>query len=289
MHIKQRLRGGLAQRPRFDDLSAYDPELFELFAELFRLIGRDCFRLQLRGVSNVPPSGPVLLVGNHNGCVLPLDSLFTLVAVHDHLPGRIVHPLAHEAVFTHPTVRRYACGIGALQAGHGASDKALGAGRAVLVYPGSDWDAGRSFGDRGRIELHGRTGFLKVALRHRAPIVPVVSAGTHEQLIVLTRGEGIARALRLHKLLRTDVFPLVLALPWGLAHGFMPYLPLPAQTTLSFGAPIEFTEVEPAQAEDPEVLARCYEVVRGRMQAMLDELMAGRRVLLGQAATASGR
>lgn len=285
MHLKQKLSGELTARPRFDELSARDPELLELLVELFRLIGRDYFRLQLRGVHNVPARGPLMLVGNHNGSVLPIDSVFTLVALHDHLPGLIVHPLAHEIVFTHPAARRYALGVGALQAGRGASDKALGAGRAVLVYPGSDWDACRSFADRGRVDLHGRTGFLQVALRHRAPIVPVVSAGTHEQLIVLTRGEAIARALRLHRYLRTDVFPIVLSLPWGLAHGFMPYLPLPAQTTLSFGAPIEFREIEPAQAGDPEVLARCYEVVRGRMQALLDELMVGRRVLRGQPAS----
>ena len=52
----------------------------------------------------------------------------------------------------------------------------LGSGRVMLVYPGSDWEASRPFAERGRIDFAGRKGFLRVALRHRVPIVPVVSA-----------------------------------------------------------------------------------------------------------------
>lgn len=282
MHVAQKLAAPPGGPPPYDDIRARDPELYELVMELIRLLGRDYFRLEVRGVESVPAAGPVMLVGNHNGGSMPIDTLFTLLAVHDRFGDRrIVHPLAHETVFTHKVVRRYALGMGILKAGHGASEKIVEAGRLLLVYPGSDWDSCRSFADRARVDLHGRTGFLRFALRHRVPIAPVVSTGTHEQLVILSRGEGLARRLRLHKLLRTDVFPIVLALPWGLTSGFLPYLPLPAQTTISFGPPLTFPEVEPAQAEDPEVLARCYGVVQARMQAMLDELSAGRVPVVG--------
>jgi hypothetical protein len=115
----------------------------------------------------------------------------------------------------------------------------------MLVYPGSDWDASRSFAERGRIELAGRKGFVRAALGQRVPIVPVVSVGTHEQLIILSRGEGIARALHMPQLMRTKTFPIALALPWGLTSGLVPYLPLPAQTTVAFGPPLDFAELFP--------------------------------------------
>lgn len=277
------------------NLAQRDPELVELALDLFRSIGRHYFRLQLEGVHHVPASGPVMLVGNHNGAILPLDAMFTLVAVRDHLgPGRIVHPLSHDGIFFHPTVTRYANGLGVVKASHAGSSAILGSGRAMLVYPGSDWEASRPFAERGRIDFAGRKGFLRVALRHRVPIVPVVSVGTHEQLVILSRGESIARALRLPELMRTRTFPIALALPWGLSSGLLPYVPLPAQTTVAFGPPLSFAELFPgvsakaaAQAEDPEALSRGYDIVTARMQAMLDELQAGRRPLLGKKKSAA--
>ena len=64
--------------------------------------------------------------------------------------------------------------------------------------------------------------------------------------------------------------------------GFVPYLPLPAQTTIAFGSPITWPELGPEDADRPEVLDRCYHEVEGRMQEMLDRLSKGRRFLLGQ-------
>jgi hypothetical protein len=112
-------------------------------------------------------------------------------------------------------------------------------------------------------------------------VVPVVSAGTHEQLIVLSDGRKIARRLRLKRLLRSEGFPIVLALPWGLTSGFFPYLPLPAQTTIQFGPPIGWPSLGPSDAEEPQVVLRCYEEVRSTMQHMLDELTRDRLPWVG--------
>jgi 1-acyl-sn-glycerol-3-phosphate acyltransferase len=161
---------------------------------------------------------------------------------------------------------------------------AFDAGGLVLVYPGSDLDTYRTFGDRGKIVLGGRKGFLKLALRAGVPIIPVVSAGTHEQSIVVLRGDRLARIVHAHAWARTEVLPLALMVPWGLAPAFVPYLPLPAQTTVAFGAPITWPGLGPDDAGDPAALERCYADVERRMQAMLDELSAGRRFLLGQPA-----
>jgi 1-acyl-sn-glycerol-3-phosphate acyltransferase len=271
------------------DLSRRDDELVELAHDLFRAVGRHYFRLEVEGVQHVPASGPVMLVGNHNGAILPLDVLFTMLAVRDHLgPDRTVHPLSHDGIFYHPTVRRYAEGLGVLPASPAAGEAVLDAGRVMLVYPGSDLDAGRPFADRGRVELGGRKGFLRVALHKRVPIIPVVSVGTHEQLIILSRGESIARALRMPSLMRTKTFPIALALPWGLTSALLPYIPLPAQTTVAFGAPITFDDISEADADaaarqgDGATLTRCYERVVSAMQRMLDELSEGRRPLLGK-------
>jgi len=270
-------------KPPVDKLPIHDRALSELLFELFRLIGRDYFRLKLEGMEHIPSQGAAMLVGNHNGGIMPIDTLFTLLAVRDHCgPGRLVHPLAHDVLFAHPLLRRYGSALGVLRAGRASSEQIIDAQRLILVYPGSDYDAGRSFWNRHKIVLGQRTGFLEVALRRQVPIVPVVSVGTHEQLVILTDGQALAKRIGMHRLTRTNIFPLALMLPWGLAPALFPYLPLPAQTTVRFGAPIAFPDVSPEQASDPEVLRRCYLRVESAMQQMLDELSDGRIPIIGQ-------
>jgi 1-acyl-sn-glycerol-3-phosphate acyltransferase len=272
-----------------DDPDARSPEMVDLVLDLFQLLARYYFRLEVRGVDNVPAAGPALLVGNHNGAMLPADGFFTALAIRDRFgAGRAMYALAHDVLFFDPTLRRYALQIGALRAGHESARRVFARGGLVLVYPGSDVETFRPWSDRGKIVLGGRTGFLRLAIGAGVPIVPVVSAGTHEQLVVLSRGDRLAKALRMHRWARTDFFPIVLAAPWGLTTGFAPYLPLPAQTTVAFGAPISWPSLGPGDAEDPHVLERAYRQVEGAMQAMLDTLMDGRRPFLGQPAAQTG-
>ena len=114
------------------------------------------------------------------------------------------------------------------------------------------------------------------------PIIPVVSVGTHEQFVVLTRGDRFAKLLGLKKLFRVEVMPIALSIPWGITSGFMPYWPLPAQTTIQFAEPISWPDISSDQAEDPAVLERCYREVEARLQRALDGISADRLPFLGR-------
>jgi 1-acyl-sn-glycerol-3-phosphate acyltransferase len=277
-----RARGDAGSAPA-DDIHARDLDLLLLLGDLYRWLGRHYFRLRVEGLENVPAEGPVLLVGNHSGGFLPSEGFFTQVAIHDHFKrDRPVYALAHDFLFEDPTLRRYAGRLGLLRAGRESARHAFAAGACVLVYPGSDIDTFRPFRDRNKIVLGGRKGFIKLALREGVPIVPVVTAGNHEQMIVLSRGEWLAHLLRAHRWARTEVLPIAFALPWGITSGFVPYLPLPAQTTLAFLPPITWPELGPDSADRPEVLERCYRDVESAMQSTMDRLTIGRRFLRGQ-------
>jgi 1-acyl-sn-glycerol-3-phosphate acyltransferase len=278
-----RLALGRAGRVPADDVHARDPELVLLVGELYRWLARHYFRLRVEGIEQVPADGPVLFVGNHSGGFLPSEGFFTQIAIWERFgPDRPVYTLAHDFLFEDPILRRYAGRLGLLRAGHESAHRAFAAGGSVLVYPGSDLDTFRPFRDRDKIVLGGRKGFLKLALSEGVPIVPVVTAGNHEQMIVLSRGDRLAHLLHAHRWARTEVMPIALALPWGLTSGFVPYLPLPAQTTLAFLRPMTWPELGPDAARDPPALERCYRDVEAAMQGTMDRLTRGRGFLRGR-------
>ena len=186
---------GHAEQATADDVRARDPELVKLLGELLRFVADNYFRLRVEGIDHVPAHGGALLVGNHSGGLVPTEGFFSSLAIYDHFgPARARYGLGHDFLFDDPTLRSYATRLGILRAGHDSAHHAFADGHLLMVYPGSDLDTFRPFGDRGKIVLGGRTGFIRLALRERVPIVPVVTAGPHEQLIVLAHGGDATRA-----------------------------------------------------------------------------------------------
>jgi 1-acyl-sn-glycerol-3-phosphate acyltransferase len=91
---------------------------------------------------------------------------------------------------------------------------------------------------------------------------------------VLSRGEWIARLLRLDKLLRLKIAPIVVGFPFGLSSGYVPNLPLPAKISTRVLEPIDLAA---EFGEEPDVDEVDREV-RRRMQDALDELARARRL-----------
>jgi 1-acyl-sn-glycerol-3-phosphate acyltransferase len=144
------------------------------------------------------------------------------------------------------------------------------------VLPGGDLDAFKSWEDRNRIVFGSRTGFARLAMQHHVPIIPIVTAGAGESLLVLSSGERLARAMQLDKLLRVKAFPVSVSLPWGInvgAVGLLPYLPLPSKLR---------TRVLPVLTADPDEDAETYAArVESAMQGALTDMTKNRRPLIG--------
>src|SRR5205807_8222905 len=119
------------------------------------------------------------------------------------------------------------------------AEQALTTGAALLVYPGGDYEVHRPSWERHKVDFGGRKGFIRLALEQDVPIVPVVAIGGQETALFLSRGEGLARLLRLDRMFRLKVLPISLALPWGLNVGdLLTHIPLPAKITVETLPPI---------------------------------------------------
>lgn len=236
------------------------------------------FSPQVRGFDRVPDNGPLLIVGNHSGGQVPPDIPILLsawwAARGEEDP---IYTLMHSIMFTVPALGRYMARGGAVEAGPENAEAILNQGGILINFPGGDHDVFRPWSERNTIDFGGHKGFVRLALRTGTPIVPSVSVGAHEALIVLTRGEGLARLLRLDKLFRVSVLPLVIGLPFGLMPGGIPTFPLPAKVTVELLDPIDLSErYGPEDADDPDVVQACYDEITATMQSALDRLAAER-------------
>ena len=188
-----------------------------------------------------------------------------------------IYALFHHFLLGIPGVGALLRRAGAIDAGPIDAEAILRGDGILIDYPGGDYEVFRPWWERNRIEFGDRHGFVRLALRAQVPIVPAVSVGSHETLIVLSRGEHVARHLGLDRLFRIKVMPLVFGPPFGIVPGGIPTWPLPAKITVELCEPIHWPTYGPDAAQDDAIVRQCYDEVTGTMQETLDRLAAQRR------------
>jgi 1-acyl-sn-glycerol-3-phosphate acyltransferase len=265
--------------PTGDPFQLRDPEYIARTLPALRVMADVWFRADVRGLENIPPRGPVLLVGNHSGGTLIADTFIFAQAFYDHFgPDREFFQLAHDLVFKVPGIRAMLTPYGTVPASPQNMRHALGRGAALLVYPGGDHETYRASWHSAEIDFAHRTGFVRLALKHDVPIIPIVSIGGQETALFLGQGEHVARLLHLHQLLRLDVAPIQIAPPWGVTVLDLPgRLPLPAKISIEVLPPINLREALGGARGDPD---QGYELVTGRMQDALHKLDQARALPL---------
>ncbi len=260
------------------DMDERDPDYIRDQLPGLWLLASVYFRARVHHLERIPATGPVLLVGNHSGGNMTPDTLVFTLAFSSYFGiERRFHQLAHNLVVLAPGLgvwRKF----GTMAASPQNAHQVLAAGAALLVYPGGDYEVHRPYLQRNVIDFDGRKGFLRLALDEDVPLVPIVSIGGQETALFLSRGEWLAKLLRLDRLARLKVLPLSLAIPWGLNVGdFLGHLPLPAKITIEVLDPID-VKTEYAGKDGEVDLDRAYADVTARMQAALNELAADRRL-----------
>ncbi len=209
-------------------------------------------------------------MGNHSGGLVIADTFVFSQHFYDHFgTGRLFHQLAHDLVFKTPGLRIMAERYGTVPASPENMGTALEREAALLVYPGGDHETFRPSWESDRIDFAHRTGFVKLALEHRVPIVPIVSIGGQETALFLGQGRRIASALKLDQLARLKVFPAVLGPPFGgMILDFPGRLPLPAKISIRVLKPIDLRERLGRQPDVDEG----YKLVTSAMQRTLTRL-----------------
>jgi 1-acyl-sn-glycerol-3-phosphate acyltransferase len=246
-----------------------DPRATARWEWLFELLYKRWFRVEATGLDHVPAKGRALLVANHAG-TLPYDSAMVMHAVRrDHPARRDVRPLVENTVFHLPWLGPLMNRIGGVRADPDNAERLLRKDELVAVFPEGEKGMGKLWKDRYRLQRFGRGGFVRLALRTAAPIIPVAVVGAEEAAPMLGKVTWFAKDIGIPWIPVTPTFPWLG--PAGL-------LPLPSKWRVEFGAPIDLAAVYGTAAADDRVLVnRLADDIRTRIQAMVDGLLAQRR------------
>ncbi|MBJ8347872.1 lysophospholipid acyltransferase family protein [Antrihabitans sp. YC2-6] len=231
------------------------------------------FRVEVRGIENLPVRGAGLVVANHAG-VVPLDGLMMSVAVHDNHPvHRALRLLAADLIFETPVVGTIARKAGHTLACTADAERLLRSGELTGVFPEGFKGVGKPYSERYKLQRFGRGGFVSAAIKTGAPIIPCSIVGSEETYPKLGDLAPLARLLGLPYFPVTPLFPHL---------GPLGMIPMPSKWYIEFGEPIPTDSYDPSDADDPMVTFEVTDQVRETIQQTLYRQLAKRRsVFLG--------
>ncbi len=215
-------------------------------------------RYDVVGADVLDAPGPALIVGYH-GRPIAHDLCMLQSWMWDRT-GSFPIAVMHGAAPGVPGLAALMEGMRFLTGGGEAFAAAVERGEKILVTPGGTREGCRSFRHRYAVEWGERHGYLRVALRHKLPVVPAAGRGVDDTYIGLNDGYTLGKALNVPGRLPVwfGVGPLGL---WPLSP------PFPVRITTRIGAPITLPDVDPA---DDVALGRLHAHVRRAVQALLD-------------------
>jgi 1-acyl-sn-glycerol-3-phosphate acyltransferase len=268
-YLRQWGRIGLRNRSEEVDEFGLDPVYEQRFRPLFDFLYKSYFRTEVSGIEHLPADGRCIIVANHSG-VLPYDGIMVRTAVRrEHPSQREVRWLAEDFIFHLPFVGAFMNRIGAVRACQENAERLLRQERAVLVFPEGIKGIGKLYNQKYKLQRFGRGGFIKLALRTGAPIIPLSIVGAEETSPMLYRLEYLTEAaLGLPFIPVTPTFP---------ALGALGLVPAPAKWKLVFGAPIDLEGHGAEAADDALLVVRLAERVRTAIQTTLDQNVAQRK------------
>jgi 1-acyl-sn-glycerol-3-phosphate acyltransferase len=262
--VRRRLTGDF----EVDDYGFDEDFTVNAYLPFLRPLYNSWFRVEVRGIENIPADGGGLVVANHSG-TLAFDSLMTQVAVYDEsATHRHLRMLGADDVFKTPVVSQVARKSGSTLAANADAERLLGAGELVGVWPEGFKGIGKPFSERYKLQRFGRGGFVASAIRAGVPIIPCSIVGAEEIYPMLGNLKTLARLVGAPYAPVTPTWPLL---------GPLGLIPLPSKWIIEFGVPVNTADLGHGAADDPMLIFDLTDRVRETIQQTLYSLLMQRR------------
>ena len=209
------------------------------------------FDVSVYGMENVPPRGRVMLVGNHSGGVA-LDGMMVVAATFLEMePPRLAQGMAEYFLNQMPVASQWTSRLGHLTGIPEHAVRLLEDERMLMVFPEGARGTAKLYRERNSLVRFG-TGFVRLALQAKTPIVPFAFVGGGEAIPTVHNSELLG------KLTGVPYVP------------FTPYLlplPRPVDLQIYFAEPMLF---EGTGREEDEVINGYVDRVKRQIGALIE-------------------
>ncbi len=150
------------------------------------------FDVSVYGLENVPERGRAMLVGNHSGGVA-LDGLMVIASTFFEMePPRLAQGMAEYFLNKWPVFSQWTNRLGHLTGLPEHALRLLENDRMLMVFPEGARGTAKLYAERNSLVRFG-TGFMRLALQSRAPIVPLAFVGGGEAIPTIYNSKTLGR------------------------------------------------------------------------------------------------
>jgi 1-acyl-sn-glycerol-3-phosphate acyltransferase/nucleoside-diphosphate-sugar epimerase len=250
----------------FDDFGMDRQYITAWGRTVFKFLHDRYWRVEVKGLDHVPRSGRAVLVGVHRG-FMPWDAVMALHLIAWNL-RRYVRFLIHPGLIRFPFLFNFHTKLGGMIACQENAAYVLERDEMVGIFPEGIRGAFALYRDAYKLGKFGRDEYVKLALRHRAPIVPFVTVGSAEIFPILKKLDWAW--WKRHT--EWPCFPITPTFP------FLPPVPLPSRWHTQFLEPIHLEERFPPEAADDPATVRAISLeVRNSMERAIAEMLSRRK------------
>jgi 1-acyl-sn-glycerol-3-phosphate acyltransferase len=209
------------------------------------------FRVSAHGIENVPTRGRAMLVGNHSGGIAIDGAMVFASCFFEKDPPRLVQGMIEKFMNRVPWFSQWSNRTGQFVGLPETAARLLEDDRLLMVFPEGARGTAKLYKERWSLVNFG-TGFMRLALQTRTPIVPFGFIGG---------GDAIPTVMNAYALGKLVGAPYVPITPYGVA------VPLPVRLAVYYGEQMVF---QGTGSEDDEVILGYVAQVKARIAALLE-------------------
>ena len=232
---------------------------FSLLAPFYR----HYFSVRVFGAEHIPDQGRTMVVGNHSGG-LPVDGAMVLTSLLLELEQpRLGQGMVEKFANRWPFLSHWFSRVGQFTGLPDHAERLLEDDRCLMVFPEGARGTGKLYKDRYQLVRFG-TGFMRLALATKTPIVPFAFIGGEEALPTIMHLDRLARLINAPYV---PITPYLLPVP----------LPIPCQ--LFYGEPLNF---DGDGTESDDVIFGYVDQVRTEIENLIERGRKWRRKALDE-------